>query len=114
MELIVLWATAARCSIHLSVAHRCKRFFSRPLDPDLLWGPPVFLFSAYWSGGKGHRGVKLTSHLHQQLILEMSAAQLLPPRPQFLYGFHMDNFPCFTLQMALFRQIRFNEPKMLE
>ena len=83
---IVLWATAARRSIHHSIAHRCKIFFSRPLDPDLLWGPPDFLFSACRSGNKGHRGVKLTNHLHQQLILEMSAAHL-PPHPNFSMAF---------------------------
>lgn len=67
-NVIVLWATAARRNIYRSIAHSCKRFFSRPLDPDLLSSPPDFLFSAYRSGGKGHRRVKLTNHLLQQLI----------------------------------------------
>jgi len=66
---IVLWATAARRSLHRLIAHRCKRFFSRLLDPDLLWDQPDFLFTAYRSGGKAYRGVKLTNHLHQQLTL---------------------------------------------
>jgi len=52
----VLWATAVRHSRHRLIAHRCKRFFSRPLEPDLLWGPPDFLFSAYRSGGKATEG----------------------------------------------------------
>jgi hypothetical protein len=91
---IVLWATASRRSIHRSIAHRCKTFFSRPLDPDLLWGPPDFLFSAYRSEGKGHRSVKLTNHLHQQLILEMSGAYLLSPSPISLW-FSRGQLPLF-------------------
>ena len=75
----VLWAAAARRSLHHLITHRCRRFFSRPLDPDLLCGPPYFLFSANRSGGKGYRGVKLTNHLHQQLILWMNGPYLFPP-----------------------------------
>ena len=83
----VLWAAAARRSLHHLITHRCRRFFSRPLDPDLLCGPPYFLFSANRSGGKGYRGVKLTNHLHQQLILWMNGPYLFPPPPNFSMAF---------------------------
>jgi hypothetical protein len=47
--------------------------------PDRLWGPPSLLYKGYWvfPGGKGGRGVMLTTH--PRLVLRLRKSWAIPP-----------------------------------
>jgi hypothetical protein len=61
---------------------KSKKFFSSPKCPDLLWGPPSFLFKVYWlffPWQYSNQSMKLTTHLYLMPMLRKSVA--VPPQP---------------------------------
>jgi hypothetical protein len=61
---------------------RIWEFFSSPLHPDKLWGPPSLLSNGYhgfFPCGKSGLGMKLTTHLHLVPRSRMHGA--IPPLP---------------------------------